>query len=287
MALLSVAGRGPGAGPMKGPRSLRSPQARFIENERSQEIGAQTLLRALDIIEAISDRPIRLADLAAAVGLNEGTARRLARTLRSRNYLSLTEEGVILGPKLLHLGAIANEQIDYVKLVRPIVMSLCKRTGFCAFASERNANWSRHLSHSEGTHRLRITMSSSDRRPIAETGLGRALLIDDGELEWIGAAAQSLGPDQVAGFCKEMEAHRRAGFVVNSAEADGAACSISFPVRNASGTICLSIGIVGAAHYIDHEKQLRLIEDVRYSAEQANYALGHIRSPSPGRKKNA
>jgi hypothetical protein len=81
--------------------------------------GAQTLMRALDILDEVIDRPIRAADLARKLGMNRTTAHRLAHALRTRDYLSVTPEGFALGPKLLQLGVLASEQTDYLRVARP------------------------------------------------------------------------------------------------------------------------------------------------------------------------
>ncbi|RYE56023.1 MAG: MarR family transcriptional regulator, partial [Rhizobiaceae bacterium] len=50
--------------------------------------GSQTLLRGLDVIEAVADGPIALADLAARLDLTRSTTHRLATALVERRYLT-------------------------------------------------------------------------------------------------------------------------------------------------------------------------------------------------------
>jgi DNA-binding IclR family transcriptional regulator len=81
--------------------------------------GAQTLMRALDILDEVIDGPIRAVDLARKLGMNRTTAHRLAHALRTRDYLAVTPDGFALGPKLLQLGVLASEQTDYTRIARP------------------------------------------------------------------------------------------------------------------------------------------------------------------------
>ena len=55
----------------------------FAGDAKSQP-GSQTLLRGLDVIDAVIDGPIMLADLAARLGLTRSTTHRLATALIDR-----------------------------------------------------------------------------------------------------------------------------------------------------------------------------------------------------------
>lgn len=72
---VSAAKKGAKAAPKSAPESKSAP-------------GSQTLLRGLDVIEAVAGGPITLADLAAKLGLTRSTTHRLAAALAERRYLS-------------------------------------------------------------------------------------------------------------------------------------------------------------------------------------------------------
>ena len=76
--------------------------------------GAQSLMRALDILDQVINGPVKSADLARNLDLTRSTTHRLAQALRARDYLAITPDGYSLGPKLLQLGSMAQEQTDYV-----------------------------------------------------------------------------------------------------------------------------------------------------------------------------
>ena len=155
------------------------------EEKQEQGVkGTQTLMRALDIMDEVIDGPIRAADLARKLGMSKTTAHRLVQALKSRDYLAVTRNGFALGPKLLQLGVLATEQIDYVRVARPFMELLSEKTGFCVFVGKREGDWSRHLDRVTGNQRLRVATAPGDRRPVAETGLGKALLLDEDEATW-------------------------------------------------------------------------------------------------------
>lgn len=254
---------------------------RHMDSEEKQEgvKGTQTLMRALDIMDEVIDGPIRAADLARKLGMSKTTAHRLVQALRSRDYLSVTKNGFALGPKLLQLGVLATEQIDYVRVARPFMEGLSERTGFCVFVGKREGDWSRHLDRVNGTQRLRVSTAPGDRRPIAETGLGKALLLDEDEASWerlyVESKGGKAGRKQIDAYVKEMREHKARGLVQHDSELGDGVRSIAVPVREAKGQICVAISIASAAHYLTDDIIDGLAEQVRQTAGQISVAVGY------------
>ena len=55
-------------------------------------LGSQTLVRGLDVLEAVASGVVTLQDLAARLDLNRSTAHRLAATLVERRYLTFVPQ---------------------------------------------------------------------------------------------------------------------------------------------------------------------------------------------------
>ena len=240
--------------------------------------GTQTLMRALDIMDEVIDGPIRAADLARKLGMSKTTAHRLVQALKSRNYLTVTRDGFALGPKLLQLGVLATEQIDYVRVARPFMELLSERTGFCVFVGKREGDWSRHLDRVTGTQRLRVATAPGDRRPITETGLGKALLLDEDEAGWKRLYVErrdKATPAQIQAFVAEMRGHKARGEVLHDSELGDGVRSIAVPIRDAKGQICIAISVASAAHYLTDELRPSLAEQVMRSAEHVSAAVGY------------
>lgn len=241
--------------------------------------GAQTLMRALDILDEVISGPVRSVDLARKLGMSKTTAHRLAHALKSRDYLAITRDGFALGPKLLQLGAMATEQVDLVRVARPFMERLSEETGFCVFIGKREGDWSRHLDRVTGTHRLRVATAPGDRRPIAETGLGKALLLDDDEASWerlyLASKNGNASREEVRVWLEKMRRHRAAGQVGHDSELGDGVRSIASPVRNAKGEICLAISIASAAHYLTDDLADELGAKVRACSEQISAGAGY------------
>ncbi|MBW3617909.1 MAG: helix-turn-helix domain-containing protein, partial [Proteobacteria bacterium] len=91
--------------------------------------GSQTLLRGLDVLEAVAEGPVGLPELAARLELTRSTTHRLAAALVDRRYLNFVpREGYTLGPKLLELGFHAQQQKDLPRVARPYLEALAAST---------------------------------------------------------------------------------------------------------------------------------------------------------------
>lgn len=241
--------------------------------------GTQTLMRALDIMDEVIDGPIRAADLARKLGMSKTTAHRLAQALKSRGYLSVTNDGFGLGPKLLELGVMATQQIDYVRVARPFMEKLSEDTGFCVFVGKREGDWSRHLDRVTGRQRLRVATAPGDRRPIAETGLGKALLLDEPEEVWDELYRQASGGKVSAKAMKDyvaqMRVHKARGYVLHDSELGDGVRSIAAPIRDARRQICIALSIASAAHYLTDDIVDDLVAAIVATAGEIGEAVGY------------
>ncbi len=240
--------------------------------------GVQTLMRGLDILDQVIDGPVKVTDLARNLELTKSTTHRLVQALRARDYLSITAEGYSLGPKLLQLGSMAHEQVDYVRIARPYMEALSEKTGFCVFVGKREGDWSRHLERVTGRQRLRVATSPGDRRHVIETGLGKALLLDE-DAASLTRLFHSLRPEadagEVAGWLMGMDQNRKRGVVLHDSEAGDGVRSVAAPIRDAKGRTVMALSIAGASVYLTDAVINDLVEPVRESAAEISAALGH------------
>lgn len=73
--------------------------------DKAPRSGTQAVARALDILEAIAERPMSLSDLADRVSISAPTCYRIAKAMADRGLLSTSgRSGFTLGPKAAELG---------------------------------------------------------------------------------------------------------------------------------------------------------------------------------------
>ena len=259
------------------------PKDADVKDQDASLKGAQSLLRALDILDQVINGPVRSADLARNLDLTRSTTHRLAQALKARDYLAITPDGYSLGPKLLQLGSMAQAQTDYVRVARPHLEALSAETGYCVFLGKREGDWSRHLDRVTGRQRLRVATAPGDRRLIVETGIGKALLLDQSE-DSLTKLFQAEKPQASAKALNEwlaaMRENRARGVVLHESDAGDFVRSVAAPVRNDKGQIVVAISIAGASAYLTDKVLDELANPVKAAAASIGATLGYRASTS-------
>jgi DNA-binding IclR family transcriptional regulator len=156
---------------------------------------------------------------------------------------------------------------------------LSEKTGFCVFVGKREGDWSRHRDRVTGRQRLRVATAPGDRRPIAETGLGKALLLDEDEKVWEDLYREANGGKVSAKAVKEyvalMREHKAHGYVLHDSELGDGVRSIAVPIRDARREICIAISIASAAHYLTDDIVDDLVAAIVATAGQVGEAVGY------------
>lgn len=245
--------------------------------------GAQTLERGLDVLEHILRKPVRLATLLDQSDLSRTTTWRLVQALASRQFVTVAANGELrAGPKLLQLGARTQDQTDILLVARRHLDKLAGDTGHSAFLGRREGGSSVHLHRSAGNERVAVTTAPGTRRALAETSLGRALLLDATPAERR-AAHEAADPRYVsAEWDAAMEASVAAGVVLNQGPAPDRINAIAAPVRDASGEIVAAISIASPAAYLDTARMELLVPEVRAVAADISHALGWMEAEDLG-----
>ena len=250
------------------------------ESPSETKTGSQTLLRGLDVIEAVADGPILLADLARRLGLTRSTAHRLASALVERRYLNFGPRlGYQFGPKLLELGFLAQQRTDIVQLARPHLEALAARTGDTVHLGVLDNERALYLDKIPGRRRVEISSRVGDRHALTATGLGKALLLDDEEAHW----RKLFLEDQDSGSPKaswdiwreRMKAYAAAGRSFDLQENEDFIRCVAAPIRDASGGIVAAISVSSAAQYMDDARMQALAGDVMATAAAISADIGY------------
>jgi len=248
---------------------------------------SQTLLRGLDVLEAVAQEPLALAELAAQLGLTRSTAHRLASALTARRYLtSVSGRGYQLGPKLLELGSQAQRQTDVLQVAKPVLAALSRATGLPAFIGAREGDSSVNLFSVAGKQRVAVITPVGTRRRLAETSLGKALMLDDSEAEWERHVANADPAYRPLDWHAEMQRSVTEGLVIHAGPPPDHVRAIAAPVRNSSGKIVAAISMVTVSQYMDVEAIAEVAPQLRDAADRISAELGHQpaseRSQRPG-----
>lgn len=238
-------------------------------------VGAQTLERGLDMLEQIVARPIRMPALIRQSGLSKTTTWRLVQALADRRFVSISPSGEVhAGPKLLQLGARTQEQTDLLLIARRYLDELAASTGHSAFLGRRDGEYSVHLHRSPGNERVAVTTAPGTRRRIAETSLGRALLLDEPTAA-LHEALRASGREHLAPEWIPAMAHSAAdGSVLNEGAPPDCINAIAAPIRDVTGRIVAAISIASASTYLGVDRMHALAPAVREAGKEISRALG-------------
>jgi len=243
--------------------------------------GSQTLLRGLDVIEAIAARSVPLTALADTLGLTRSTTHRLASALVEREYLAFTPRaGYRLGPKLLTLGFIAQEQADIVQIARGHLEALAEATEDTVHLGILDSDQALYLDKVPGRRRINISSRVGDRQPLTSTGLGKALILDHSSTYWL----ERFTADQGAGapaqdpvlWVERMKGYVERGRAFDLEENEDQIRCVAAPVRDASGRIVGAISVSSAAQYMSDERMAALSLEVIDVAGRIGRELGWI-----------
>jgi DNA-binding IclR family transcriptional regulator len=242
--------------------------------------GTQTLLRGLDLLEAVVSGPVSLAELSKTLNLNRSTVHRLASALVDRGYLKLTpREGYTLSAKLLELGFAARQQINLPRVARPHLERLAELTGDTVHLGILDGNKALYLDKLPGRRRIEISSRVGERHPLCVTGLGKALLLDRTQDEWrsLFHAERGLGAQSAAAFhtwLKGMQRYQAGGYSFDLEENEDRIRCVGAPLRDETGKIVAAISVASVAQYMDDQRMADLSSTVRDTAAAISRDLG-------------
>lgn len=260
--------------------------------------GTQTLVRGLEVIDAIAAGTTYLDDLASAIGLTRSTTHRLASTLVERRYLEFTRgRGYTLGPKLLELGHLAAHKLDLTRVARPYLEELSAITGDAVHLGVLDGSRALYLDKIQGSRRVEVSSRIGERQPLRSTGLGKALLLDSHESQWREyydyEARMGAGYDvPLETWLARMREYASMGYAFDLEENEDRIRCVAAPIRGVNGNIVAAVSVSSAAQYMDDLRMRGLSFQVREVAERISATLGynpstadrvHASKPNPER----
>ncbi len=246
----------------------------------SSPLGSQTLLRGLDILEAVAAGATDLAALSAALGMTRSTTHRLASTLVERRYLNFVPRGgYSLGPKLLELGFRTQSVMPVPRVARPHLERLSESCEDTIHLGILDGGWALYLDKIPGRRRIEISSRVGERHPVWSTGLGKALILDMDEARWrgfygVGEARGAHCERDLEAWLTRMRTYARRGVAFDLEENEPQVRCVAAPIRDASSTIVAAFSVSGTAQYMDEGRMERLIGEVLEVAWTISKALG-------------
>lgn len=249
------------------------------ETASAPTAGSQTLMRGLDVIEALAEGSLTLPDLAERLDLAKSTTHRLASALVDRGYLVFTPRaGYRLGPKLLELGYLAQEQTSLIQIARGHIEDLAAQTEDTVHLGVLDSDRALYLDKVAGRRRINISSRIGDRQPLTSTGLGKALMLDHQPDYWMARLAQEQASGESlldpALWRERMDSYVREGRSFDLEENEDQIRCVAAPVRDARGKVVGAISVSSAAQYMSDDRMAELSDTVRRTAHAISRELG-------------
>jgi len=255
--------------------------------EDAAPAGTQTLLRGLGVVQAVANGAHDLKDIARLLGTTRSTTHRLASCLVAQRYLRVVPQvGYLLGPKLIELGFQAREELPLATLALPYLDALSALTGDTIHLAIREGDEVLYLHKTPGRHGPEMRSRVGHRMPLARTGIGKALMLDDSPQTWqrlyeISVPAGEHGqfrPQHTeqtwAQFQQRMLEYAAGGYAFDLEDNEPSIRCVAAPVRDASKAIVAAISIASTVPYMPLEKMAELIPQVKDAAARLSAELG-------------
>ncbi len=257
-----------------------APSSDAAPKKRQGLAGTQTLVRGLDVVDAVAAGATTLADLATAIGLTRSTTHRLAATLVERRYLDFSRrDGYALGPKLLELGYVTGRRKNLPRVAREHLETLAANTGDTVHLGILDGTRALYLDKIQGSRRVEISSRIGERQPLRSTGLGKALILDADEQQWREyydheARLGNRYDVPLDLWLRRMREYAESGYAFDLEENEDRIRCVAAPIRGVDGAIVGAISVSSAAQYMDDVRMRGLTFDVKSAADLISAALG-------------
>lgn len=243
--------------------------------------GTQTLFRGLAVVEAVASGVPDLPNLSRTLGFSRSTTQRLAAALVKAGYLRSADDRYTLGAKLIELGFTAREQVPLAKLARPHLEQLAARTQDTVHLCVAEGVEVLYVEKIPGQRGLEMRSRIGHRMPMALTGVGKALMLDMTEPQWLAMYETGVAHTSNRGTPRPWDVYRREmhDYVAQSVALDieeneiGIHC-IAAPIRDAGRSIIAAISVASAVQYLPEERMRALMPEVAATAAAISSSLG-------------
>lgn len=246
---------------------------------RSAPRGAQTVHRALQILETFSPRhpALALAELSTAVGLTVPTTHRLLRALHEKGFVvqDPNTKFYSLGPSIVRMAALVQGRDDVIVVAHPTMERLRELSGesvgFHWLVGDRRVCVHELVSD----HPLRMASGVGNWYPLVAGAGGKAILAYVSEVRLESILAKAEGFDPVA-LPKALAKVREVGYATSHGETVEAAAAIAVAIRRTSGEVIGAINVTGPSNRLTAARLQDLSGALVQAGREVMRQLGHV-----------
>ena len=234
---------------------------------------------------------VRLADLVALTGHPRPTVHRLLNDLKAAGFVSQEMSGPYrLGPKILLLAAQCLGGLDIRRLANPVMQALSERFGHTVHLGIRDGVEVVYIDKVEPPRGIRVGSTIGQRRDLAVTALGKALLASSspslvaevGKTGWTRRTGNTLRSlDELE---RQLADIRSNGYAIDDEESDlGLRCTAA-AILDRLGMPVAAISVTTLSSQVDRVELARLGTAIAEAARDITAMLsGAGTGSTPGR----
>ena len=240
-------------------------------------------MRGLAVINAVAAGARDLKAICAHIGVARSTTHRLASGLVQERYLrTLPGVGYALGPRLIELGFQAREAFPIAVLARPHLDELAALTGDTIHLAVRDGDEVLYLEKIPGKKGLEMRSRVGHRMPLAATGVGKALTLDETASQWESlyrasgpASPHAPGARQDwAAFRERMQEYVAQGYAFDLEDNEPSIRCVAAPIRDAGRAIVAALSVSSTVPYMSLARMRELVPTVKQAAARVSAELG-------------
>lgn len=199
---------------------------------------------------------LKVAEVAAELGIARSSAHRMLTTLQSQGLLRQdpTTRGYAAGPQLVQIGVAVIGAVDLRSSARATIERLNQVIGETVHLIVLDGSTIVFVDGIEGRHAIRAAERTGDRAPAHASAAGKVLLAaltreqlreryTAGRLH--GGTSESVTSRRA--LEDELEVVRQRGYALNLGESELGLHAIAVPVRDSAGVVRAAISISGPA----------------------------------------
>lgn len=245
----------------------------------------QALVRALDIIEAISDRggELSISEISKATNLGKSTVHRLLKTLSDEGYIKQNKDNgkYLFTLKLFEIGCRIANTLDVKKIALPYIKELALVTKETVNLGVLDKNEILYVEKIETEELLRIELKVGGRVPVFCSGLGKVILayLDDGERDKFLSSltfqryTDKTITDKVM-YNEHLDKIKSQGYALDDEEYIPGLRCIAAPIFHHSGKIHAAVSIAGPTVRLTNERIETLYPLIVKTADNISRNLG-------------
>lgn len=252
--------------------------------EKSTE-PVRAIAKACTLLDLLTEakRPLSLGELTQSSGWAKSTVYGLLSSMRSCGLVEQDAQSgrYTLGVRLFEYGSAVNSTRSIIALSKEPMDRLVQATGESASLSMLDRGEALVLAHAEADSGFHIVSETGAHLPAFCTAQGKALLspLPDASVKRIFEAQfQQFTPHTVSStdaLLSELQSVREKGFAIENGEFKIGIRGVAAPIRDHSGTIRYSIGLIGMFRRIDSDEFRAATAEVIKTAAALSEALGY------------